>query len=123
MTKQQEMAQQLRDNPLQQRAVYGDVTKNGGYVAALAVLTSCGIVSAVIEFDTQENIPMMVLGVLRGLEEGGDPCETAKRFIEIEKSVMASTMETADTKGLARKTREVDFNRKQARAPDLLGID
>lgn len=123
MTKPEEMAKQLRDNPLQQRAVYGDVTKSGGYIAALAVRTSCGIVSAVLEFDTQNGVPMMILGVLQGIEDGGDPCETAKRFIENEKLVMASTMETADTKGLARNKREVDFDTKQARAPDLFGVD
>lgn len=123
MTRQQEMAQQLRDNPLQTRAVYGDVTKTGGYVAALAVRTSCGIVSAVIEFTTQAHVAMMILGVMEGLEKGGDSRESVTRFLDIEKSVMASTMEATDTKDLARKTREVDFDKKQARAPDLLGVD
>lgn len=122
MTRQQEMAQQLRDNPLQQRAVYGDVTRSGGYIAAVAVRTKTGIVSAVIEFPTQEGIPMMVLGVLQGLETGGDPCETAKRFIDLERTVMASTMETADTKGGAREKRELDFDRKRAPAPMQLDV-
>ena len=123
VTKPEQMAQQLHDNPLQTRAVYGDVTKSGGYVAALAVRTSCGIVSAVLEFDTQEGVPMMILGVLQGIEEGGDPCESFKRFVANEKLVMASTMEATDTKGLAQKRREVDFDKKRAPAPDLLGID
>jgi hypothetical protein len=114
---------QLRDNPERQRAVYGDVTKSGGYFAALAVRTPCGIVSAVIEFPTQKNIAWMLRGVLHGLENGEEPREAARRFIEIENLAMASTMEAVDSKGLSRKKREVDFEKKQARAPDLLGVD
>lgn len=131
MTRQQEMAQQLRDNPAQQRAVYGDEEKdangkpvpNGRYFAALALRLTTGIYSAVIEFPSKKNVPMLILGMLQGLEDGGDPRESARRFIEIENLAMASTMETADTKGLARIKREVDFDKKQALTPDLLGID
>lgn len=122
MTRQQEMAQQLRDNPSEQWAVDTDVQRDrhgrpvagGGYIAAIAIRTPTCILSAVIDFPSQKNIGWMLRGILHGLATGEDPLAAARRFIEIENVAMASTMETSDTKGLARNNREVDFDKKLA---------
>lgn len=113
MTRQQECHQKLVDNPDLKRAVRGE-TRGDGYIAALAVRTPFGIVSAVFEFTTQDNIPMLIWGVLEGLERG-DVKETVARFLDIPKTVTASTSETTDTLADRRIARKVD-NRQNAAA-------
>jgi len=110
VTRQQECHQKLVDNPNLQRAVHGE-TRGDGYIAALAVRTPYGIVSATFDFATQDNIPMLIWGVLEGIERGSVK-ETVERFLDIPKTVMASTSETTDTKARTRNRREVDFDKK-----------
>lgn len=93
MTPREKVLSDMAESPDRQRAVFARESANGVYTAALAVRTAVGIVSAVIEFPSAKNIPMMILGVLEGLDQGGDPSASAKRFIEIEEAIRTSVAE------------------------------
>lgn len=95
MTPREQVLSDMAASADRQRTVFARESGEGGYVAALAVRTPVGIVSAVIEFPNAQNVPMMILGVLEGLEQGGDPSASAKRFIEIEEAIRTSVAEDA----------------------------
>ena len=68
MTPREQVLSQLAANPELNRAVVADDTASGGYAAALAVRTTLGVVSAVIEWDDKSKIaitsvPLMIYGV------------------------------------------------------------